>query len=61
LRKNIEACRSYVQGDVKEDERALTRDGCFVRVLEPPFTAYDYGRHLAAEVVKVVHRDRRDG
>jgi regulator of protease activity HflC (stomatin/prohibitin superfamily) len=35
---------------VKEDERAfLTRDGRFVRVLGPGrFTAFDYGRHLAA-------------
>jgi regulator of protease activity HflC (stomatin/prohibitin superfamily) len=44
---------------VKEDERAfLTRDGRFVRVLGPGrFTAFDYGRHLAAEVVKVVRTE----
>jgi regulator of protease activity HflC (stomatin/prohibitin superfamily) len=44
---------------IKDDERAfLTRDGRFVRVLEPGrFTAFDYGRHLAAEVVKVVRTE----
>jgi regulator of protease activity HflC (stomatin/prohibitin superfamily) len=44
---------------VKEDERAfLTRDGRFVRVLGPGrFTAFDYGRHLAAEVVKVARTE----
>jgi regulator of protease activity HflC (stomatin/prohibitin superfamily) len=44
---------------VKEDERAfLTRDGRFERVLGPGrFTAFDYGRHLAAEVVKVVRTE----
>jgi hypothetical protein len=40
---------------VKDDERAfLTRDGKFERLLGPGrFTAFDYGRRLAAEVVKV--------
>lgn len=40
---------------VKDDERAfLTRDGRFERLLGPGrFTAFDYGRRLAAEVVKV--------
>ena len=40
---------------VKDDERAfLTRDGVFVRLLGPGrFTAFDFGRHLAAEFVKV--------
>jgi regulator of protease activity HflC (stomatin/prohibitin superfamily) len=44
---------------VKEDERAfLTRDGRFVRVLGPGrFAAFDYGRHLAAEVVKVARTE----
>jgi regulator of protease activity HflC (stomatin/prohibitin superfamily) len=44
---------------VKEDERAfLTRDGRFVRVLGPGrFTAFDYGRRLAAEVVKVARTE----
>ncbi len=44
---------------VKEDERAfLTRDGRFERVLGPGrFTAFDYGRQLAAEVVKVVRTE----
>jgi regulator of protease activity HflC (stomatin/prohibitin superfamily) len=44
---------------VKEDERAfLTRDGRLERVLGPGrFTAFDYGRHLAAEVVKVVRTE----
>jgi regulator of protease activity HflC (stomatin/prohibitin superfamily) len=44
---------------VKEDERAfLTRDGRFERVLGPGrFTAFDYGRHLAAEIVKVVRTE----
>ena len=44
---------------VKDDERAfLTRDGRFVRVLGPGrFTAFDYGRRLAAEVVKVVRTE----
>jgi regulator of protease activity HflC (stomatin/prohibitin superfamily) len=44
---------------VKEDERAfLTRDGRFVRVLGPGrFTAFDYGRHLAAEVAKVTRTE----
>ena len=44
---------------VKEDERAfLTRDGRFVRVLGPGrFVAFDYGRRLAAEVVKVVRTE----
>jgi regulator of protease activity HflC (stomatin/prohibitin superfamily) len=40
---------------VKDDERAfLTRDGRFERLLGPGrFVALDYGRRLAAEVVKV--------
>jgi regulator of protease activity HflC (stomatin/prohibitin superfamily) len=40
---------------VKDDERAfLTRDGKFERLIGPGrFTAFDYGRRLAAEVVKV--------
>jgi regulator of protease activity HflC (stomatin/prohibitin superfamily) len=40
---------------VKDDERAfLTRDGRFERLLGPGrFMALDYGRRLAAEVVKV--------
>jgi regulator of protease activity HflC (stomatin/prohibitin superfamily) len=44
---------------VKEDERAfLTRDGRFARVLGPGrFAAFDYGRHLAVEVVKVVRAE----
>jgi len=44
---------------VKEDERAfLTRDGRFVQVLGPGrFQAFDYGRRLAAEVVKVVRAE----
>lgn len=44
---------------VKEDERAfLTRDGRFVRVLGPGrFAAFDYRRHLAAEVIKVVRNE----
>ena len=44
---------------VKDDERAfLTRDGRFVRVLGPGrFMALDYGRHLAAETVKVVRTE----
>jgi regulator of protease activity HflC (stomatin/prohibitin superfamily) len=44
---------------VKEDERAfLTRDGRFVRVLGPGrFAAFDPGRRLAAEVVKVVRTE----
>ena len=44
---------------VKDDERAfLTRDGRFERLLGPGrFTAFDYGRHLAAEVVKVVRTE----
>ncbi len=44
---------------VKDDERAfLTRDGRLVRVLEPGrFVALDFGRHLAAEVVKVVRAE----
>jgi regulator of protease activity HflC (stomatin/prohibitin superfamily) len=44
---------------VKDDERAfLTRDGRFERLLGPGrFTAFDPGRHLAAEVVKVVRTE----
>ena len=44
---------------VKDDERAfLTRDGRFERLLGPGrFTAFDYGRRLAAEVVKVVRTE----
>jgi regulator of protease activity HflC (stomatin/prohibitin superfamily) len=44
---------------VKDDERAfLTRDGRFERMLGPGrFVAFDYGRHLAAEVVKVVRTE----
>ena len=44
---------------VKDDERAfLTRDGRFERLLGPGrFTAFDYGRHLAAEIVKVVRTE----
>jgi regulator of protease activity HflC (stomatin/prohibitin superfamily) len=44
---------------VKDDERAfLTRDGRFERVLDPGrFAAFDHGRHLAAEVVKVVRTE----
>ena len=44
---------------VKDDERAfLTRDGRFERLLGPGrFTAFDYGGHLAAEVVKVVRTE----
>jgi regulator of protease activity HflC (stomatin/prohibitin superfamily) len=44
---------------VKDDERAfLTRDGRLERVLGPGrFTAFDYGRRLAAEVVKVVRTE----
>ena len=44
---------------VKDDERAfLTRDGRFERLLGPGrFVAFDYGRHLAAEVVKVVRTE----
>jgi regulator of protease activity HflC (stomatin/prohibitin superfamily) len=44
---------------VKDDERAfLTRDGRFERLLGPGrFTAFDPGRRLAAEVVKVVRTE----
>jgi regulator of protease activity HflC (stomatin/prohibitin superfamily) len=44
---------------VKDDERAfLTRDGRFERLLGPGrFTAFDPGRHLAAEVVKVARTE----
>jgi regulator of protease activity HflC (stomatin/prohibitin superfamily) len=44
---------------VKDDERGfLTRDGRLERLLGPGrFTAFDYGRHLAAEVVKVVRAE----
>jgi len=44
---------------VKDDERAfLTRDGRFERLLGPGrFVAFDPGRHLAAEVVKVVRTE----
>jgi regulator of protease activity HflC (stomatin/prohibitin superfamily) len=44
---------------VKDDERAfLTRDGRFERMLGPGrFTAFDYGRRLAADVVKVVRAE----
>ncbi len=44
---------------VKDDERAfLTRDGRFERLLGPGrFVAFDYGRRLAAEVVKVVRAE----
>ena len=44
---------------VKDDERAfLTRDGRFERLLGPGrFTAFDPGRHLAAEVVKIVRSE----
>ncbi len=44
---------------VKDDERAfLTRDGRFVRLLGPgQFSALDVGRHLNAEVVKVVRSE----
>jgi regulator of protease activity HflC (stomatin/prohibitin superfamily) len=44
---------------VKDDERAfLTRDGRFERLLGPGrFTAFDPGRHLAADVVKVVRAE----
>jgi regulator of protease activity HflC (stomatin/prohibitin superfamily) len=44
---------------VKDDERAfLSRDGRFERLLGPGrFTQYDYGRRLAAEVVKVVRAE----
>ena len=44
---------------VKDDERAfLTRDGRFERLLGPGrFVAFDYGRRLAAEMVKVVRAE----
>lgn len=44
---------------VKDDERAfLTRDGRFERLLGPGrFVALDYGRRLAAEVVKVARAE----
>jgi regulator of protease activity HflC (stomatin/prohibitin superfamily) len=44
---------------VKDDERAfLARDGRFVRLLQPGrFTAFDPGRHLTVEVVKVVRAE----
>ena len=44
---------------VKDDERAfLTRDGRFERVLDSGrFAAFDHGRHLAAEVVRVVRTE----
>jgi regulator of protease activity HflC (stomatin/prohibitin superfamily) len=44
---------------VKDEERAiLTRDGRFERLLGPGrFTAFDPGRHLAAEVIKVVRAE----
>jgi hypothetical protein len=44
---------------VKDDERAfLTRDGRLVRVLEPGcFVAFDYGRRLKAELVKVARAE----
>ena len=48
---------------VKDDERAfLTRDGRFERMLDPGrFAAFDHGRHLAAEVVKVVRTEPAGG
>jgi hypothetical protein len=44
---------------VRDDERAfLTRDGRLERLLGPGrFAAFDYGRHLSAEVVKVVRTE----
>jgi regulator of protease activity HflC (stomatin/prohibitin superfamily) len=44
---------------VRDDERAfLARDGRFERLLEPGrFIAFDYGRRLAAEVVKIVRSE----
>ena len=44
---------------VKDDERAfLTRDGRFERLLGPGrFVALDYGRRLAAEIVKVARTE----
>ncbi len=44
---------------VKDDERAfLARDGRFVRLLQPGrFTAFDPGRHLTVEIVKVVRAE----
>ena len=44
---------------VKDDERAmLTRDGRFERLLGPGrFSAFDFGGHLKAEVIKVVRAE----
>jgi regulator of protease activity HflC (stomatin/prohibitin superfamily) len=44
---------------VKDDERAfLMRDGVFTRLLGPGrFTAFDFGRRLTAEVVKVARAE----
>src|SRR3990167_2498060 len=49
----------WFEAVVRDDERAfLVRDGRFVRLLQPGrFTAFDPGRHLTVEVVKVVRAE----
>jgi len=49
----------WFEAVVRDDERAfLSRDGRFVRLLQPGrLTAFDPGRHLTAETVKVVRAE----